>query len=167
MLSCYFTKSVIFYTFESIFTLTPPSLSRVMWLWASLLWLERHQGCLLPLETGGCKRHLNTWTGPYHRKSIGWILTFCHLPFVSLLCLFILNGYSDISNLWLHFLIRLRDLACDDNLNIGYFLLDTGYVMHINGTQEGGLVPIANLKYSVDNLAALGCQIRYSKWFVF
>lgn len=39
-------------------------------------------------------------------------------------------------------------------------LLDTGHVMHIDGKQEGFL-SVAKLEYSVDKLAALGCQIRY------
>ncbi|XP_044077011.1 MAM and LDL-receptor class A domain-containing protein 1 isoform X2 [Siniperca chuatsi] len=37
-----------------------------------------------------------------------------------------------------------------------------GHVMHIDGKQEGFL-SVANLEYSVDNLAALGCQISF--WY--
>lgn len=39
-------------------------------------------------------------------------------------------------------------------------LFDTGHVMHIDGKQDG-FFQTATLVYSVDKLAALGCQIRY------
>ncbi|XP_032387659.1 MAM and LDL-receptor class A domain-containing protein 1 [Etheostoma spectabile] len=37
-----------------------------------------------------------------------------------------------------------------------------GHVMHIDG-KEGGFLSMAKLEYSVDKLAALGCQIRF--WY--
>ncbi len=46
-------------------------------------------------------------------------------------------------------------------LQLDICLLDTGHVMHIDGKQDGGFFSTANLEYSVNNLAALGCQIRY------
>lgn len=42
-------------------------------------------------------------------------------------------------------------------------VLDTGYVMHVDGKQDSGMFQTATLEYSVDKLAALGCQIRYQK----
>ena len=42
-------------------------------------------------------------------------------------------------------------------------VLDTGYVMHVDGKQEGVMFPTATLEYSVDKMASLGCQIRYQK----
>lgn len=33
--------------------------------------------------------------------------------------------------------------------------------MHIDGKQDGGIFAMANLEYTVDKLAALGCQMRY------
>lgn len=38
--------------------------------------------------------------------------------------------------------------------------LDSGHVMHVAG-EEGHIFSTAYLEYFVDNLAALGCQIRY------
>lgn len=40
-------------------------------------------------------------------------------------------------------------------------LLDAGYVMHVNMTQNLGFTDKAKMEYSVDQPAALGCQIRY------
>lgn len=59
--------------------------------------------------------------------------------------------------------IRLQDLAFDYNfliLLLRICLLDTGHVMHTDGNQ-GGAFSTAILEYSVDKVAALGCQIRY------
>lgn len=42
-----------------------------------------------------------------------------------------------------------------------FFLIATGHVMHIDGKEGGGVFSDANLEYSVDQGAALGCQIRY------
>lgn len=47
-------------------------------------------------------------------------------------------------------------------VNTGFFfLIATGHVMHIDGKEGGGVFSDANLEYSVDQGAALGCQIRY------
>ena len=46
-------------------------------------------------------------------------------------------------------------------LNLDFCLLDTGHVMHVDNKQQGGLLQTANLEFSVDHLAALGCQMRY------
>lgn len=40
-------------------------------------------------------------------------------------------------------------------------LLDAGYVMHVNMTQNLRITGNAKMEYSVDQPAALGCQIRY------
>lgn len=39
----------------------------------------------------------------------------------------------------------------------------SGYVMRVDGKQDGGMFPTATLEYSVDKLAALGCQISF--WY--
>lgn len=38
--------------------------------------------------------------------------------------------------------------------------------MHIDGKQDGSIFSTARLELSVDNLAALGCEIRYYKYSV-
>lgn len=51
-------------------------------------------------------------------------------------------------------------------LSLDVCLLDTGHVMHINSNQST-VFGVAELEYSVDNVAALGCQMRYKKNNIF
>lgn len=55
-----------------------------------------------------------------------------------------------------HLIMRFSLLTLDF-----FFLIATGHVMHIDGKEGGGVFSDANLEYSVDQGAALGCQIRY------
>nr|XP_033506790.1 MAM and LDL-receptor class A domain-containing protein 1 [Epinephelus lanceolatus] len=69
------------------------------------------------------------------------------------------HNTSETSYSWRRQMANITSIPGEDHTTGSPF----GHVMHVDGKQGGGFSRTASLEYSIDNLAALGCQISF--WY--